>query len=817
MAVETETQWEVQLANVCEKRMVLAEDAARRHVFALQRSEAIGIAVKERCRNEIQRYVAEVCTLRNERSILAAEVRKLRENTPAEAAAKHWVQEQAPQVVVAAQDTVGVERWSSLPWTRREGVLLVWPVVDSLKVHAGHLQMELKEAEAQNTRTTSEADRLRQELSTSKQLCEARLTQITSEKQKLEQARATASQANTALKAARQEIAAKEAELALKSLRSASDDALSVTASSETDVLGAMPNPLRSNCEFINLGLLFQASTDTALTSAPSPEKSMSPHRDSVEQTDAPPLPRRRASTAADLYEMKAAMQQREALQQRIEELERQVSDLQACVADNGDEKLEKLVEALRRLKTQLDTVTQDRDDIKATLEDVRKKVLEFHERQKQKREALLAEIETLEKRIEESEAHEGKEREEAEAQEKELQVDGSEKEVQTAPVDMEDQAAQTDAVEIAGEPFDGEKKVNNRPDALPAGNSDDEKGKDKPDGVADTDEDTDREPKVTKDGIPVEDEIDEDAPEWMWEAGAPTLQELESQRERRCTITLRFTLGNMVHTTTVLMEDTKSVKDLLTTACKKVNNKLGLKLKPREMALTVTEKDEAAMLEWLDPDEMQFLNYEDAPLSGPLHSPTMSPRTGAKYPQFPCTNRPLRTLAFIHEKYEQLLVEDDDRVNKMWFTVAPATTRVRKPDHGTSLTATLSAKKIAKEIKAKASIPRAPGTPVFDYESPESSAFSPAASPKNRRPGHSRQTTTSPVDPYSPKPVRREKRAKSASGPVDPNLKKKRHSMNTPQSPMYQKSHTLSPSSRRTNNASFSQAPKRGSMRVPP
>ena len=176
--------------------------------------------------------------------------------------------------------------------------------------------------------------------------------------------------------------------------------------------------------------------------------------------------------------------------------------------------------------------------------------------------------------------------------------------------------------------------------------------------------------------------------PRHMWEPGAPTPADVAAMgdRDRELTVILRMTLPetHVQHSTIVKIADTKTVQELLGIVCERLRRKVGVSMDARTLALTVTDGDQRATLEWSDPEKEVYLFPEDADAAMP---PTLagSPRkdaaafaeehrrTKSYVAEHPCSDRPLRTLAYVHENYPPDFLVLEDLQARVWFTVKPA------------------------------------------------------------------------------------------------------------------------------------------------
>eukprot|EP00755_Sulcionema_specki_P015098 Sspe_Gene.58470::Locus_32070_Transcript_1_1_Confidence_1.000_Length_2258::g.58470::m.58470 len=346
---------------------------------------------------------------------------------------------------------------------------------------------------------------------------------------------------------------------------------------------------------------------------------------------------------------LQQAEKEKKALVEERAALEAQLADLQAVIENGDGDRTKQMVQVLRRLKEKLDEANAERDATRATLDDVRQKVVLFHERSKKRKQEL-------EERLAEAEAAAAREKELRVSQEEELTILRSDarprnvwedREVQTdvtslllaalASVEAEEAS---ERLQIFGEALEGV-------DGVPSGHL----------------------PCATSERL-VQAPEEGDCPPWMWEEGSPTSQQLEEAEVRMTTISLRFQLdGHPDHTTMLQMRDDCTVADILTRACEQTNERLGTSLLPKSLALYVSMADEKAMAEWLDPDKGGWLHPEEMPPASTLFTPRGRRSDGKKargYPtEFPYSNRELRTISFFYQHYFDM-TEDALRV---WFT----------------------------------------------------------------------------------------------------------------------------------------------------
>ena len=176
---------------------------------------------------------------------------------------------------------------------------------------------------------------------------------------------------------------------------------------------------------------------------------------------------------------------------------------------------------------------------------------------------------------------------------------------------------------------------------------------------------------------------VEGESPAWTWEEGSPTERELEGMTPLELTVVLCHKIDeNLAHTTVMKVPDSCTVAELLLLFARQMDNKFSVTLSPNELALTVTASDERALLEFVDNDQSLFLDPDEAPPYSTLFSPRdhASKRQTSKR-EYPCSDRPLRTLSYIYQNYvvSGVTLEDDVQV-RVWFTVVPAAQPVAKP-----------------------------------------------------------------------------------------------------------------------------------------
>eukprot|EP01060_Flectonema_neradi_P000868 TRINITY_DN10518_c0_g1_i1.p1 TRINITY_DN10518_c0_g1~~TRINITY_DN10518_c0_g1_i1.p1 ORF type:complete len:685 (+),score=155.73 TRINITY_DN10518_c0_g1_i1:248-2056(+) len=301
-----------------------------------------------------------------------------------------------------------------------------------------------------------------------------------------------------------------------------------------------------------------------------------------------------------------------ENLKKENAELANDVSDLTALHSSVGsDEPVQKLAARIRLLKKEVRREKKQRQEAQNLLDSVRDKCVAFYEKQKMKRKAIESSLNT-EKSLRES-------------QDAELKL-------------LREAKAATDAATLACGPLQDEEfstRVNIIIEEMEANAS------------------------ILSERL----RDHGDSPPHTWEDGSPTVEEMAEQDPRDATVTIRMNAATGIEYTTVLViTDTAEVKTLIKKACSKMSHTLGTELYPVEHMLKVTQADDKALNDWLDHDGAQEVL---STLFSPRLGKGRENKSAKGIPEFPYSSRPIRSMAFVHEKYF-----GTDTPMRLWFTL---------------------------------------------------------------------------------------------------------------------------------------------------
>ena len=179
-----------QFVRVCEERHALADDVAHRYATECEQLKQAKTHYEARIREELVKYVRIIRDLRDDRKVLATEIRGLRTLIQQrDSAAKRVADGAHPDHVYAARQVVGEESWRNASGEVRAGVLAVVPHLLKAMESNESVNTDAKKAERHHTATASELQKLRKEYELSQQVAKARLDQIDTERQRVEESR----------------------------------------------------------------------------------------------------------------------------------------------------------------------------------------------------------------------------------------------------------------------------------------------------------------------------------------------------------------------------------------------------------------------------------------------------------------------------------------------------------------------------------------------------------------------------------------------------------------------------------------------------
>ena len=182
----------------------------------------------------------------------------------------------------------------------------------------------------------------------------------------------------------------------------------------------------------------------------------------------------------------------------------------------------------------------------------------------------------------------------------------------------------------------------------------------------------------------------------------------MSEQDPRQATVSIRMNAANGIdYTTVIVITDTAEIKTLIKKACTKMGHTQGIELNAVEYFLKVTQADDKALNDWLDHNDTA------EPLST-LFSPRLGKgrenKAAKGIPEYPYSARPIRSLAFVHEKFF-----GTDVPLRLWFTLqkqpfalAPTTSLSPSPSPAAqggkmSFSMMVAAKQVAQRARSKA------------------------------------------------------------------------------------------------------------------
>eukprot|EP00754_Rhynchopus_humris_P050509 Rhum_TRINITY_DN8995_c0_g1::Rhum_TRINITY_DN8995_c0_g1_i1::g.30999::m.30999 len=693
------------LADACEQRFAVVEAAALRHAEDADLMRAAQAQYTMRFKAEAARYLFVIKELKADRTVLADEVRDLRAHVRGlsarleqAAAARAQVAAAPPALVHAARAAAGDAAWRAASAERRAGMVAAAPrLLQRAEEAEAAGEAARAAAERRAAAAVADADSLRRDLEVTKKLAEARLTQIKDERTKRDESH--------------QQAAVLKRELAEMSFRmddAASDEDTAATAGVESLLGAGSPllaaaaapggggggNALEGAVQHPHLLMLLESGgggcgvAPGAAAASPLLSQSLLRGRRFSGVLDASASSvggdgkggsgsagggggAAAAATASSSGAERVESEAVATLMEKCRQLADENEELKLRAATTSSQIVAQQTEAIEAIQKEREGLAglRERVELQKILNDTRHDIELYRDRQHAKRLALAELLAAAE--LAEATAQEERDRERE-------RLKGAEHELELLREQLDSRPLQATPIEIfEADVLESEKRV-----ALVMEESDDRPRFEilfPPPAAPEKPDVEDAGTQAPSIGA---------CPRHMWEPGAPTPADVAAMgdRDRELTVILRMTLPetHVQHSTIVKIADTKTVQELLDIVCERLRRKVGVSMDARTLALSISEGDQRATLEWSDPEKEVYLFPEDADAAMP---PTLagSPRkdaaafaeehrrTKSYVAEHPCSDRPLRTLAYVHENYPPDFLVLEDLQARVWFTVKPA------------------------------------------------------------------------------------------------------------------------------------------------
>eukprot|EP01063_Lacrimia_lanifica_P018237 TRINITY_DN2517_c0_g1_i1.p1 TRINITY_DN2517_c0_g1~~TRINITY_DN2517_c0_g1_i1.p1 ORF type:complete len:934 (+),score=187.38 TRINITY_DN2517_c0_g1_i1:115-2916(+) len=440
------------LLGLSEQRFVLAEAAAAKHARAAK--EARQALADRECEfeDELRKHLFHVKDLQDDRAVLAAEVRLLRQATAVIAEHKRAVIDTPVELERAAKALRGGDDvWRSLTWSEKHGVIAV---VDKFRVQEEGLQRAKRDFERrfeeERTRGALANDELvvlKRKLVLVQELANSRMEQVGSGKSKVEEMISSIQRAEDRERELMEEVSTLKAAVANAESMLATSMTIGVPAPS------AMPSGRLTGFPLLHALIRGAEEGSEGSTPASDQPESSPRHGDGADPLACPSglsIPRRRSTgliispldpftleaqhspmsgthTDDGRYSSPAGVPSDYAkkMMEVVQQMKREKDDLQAEIADerealdkdreevratrafytaqladlqkaeDKDVALSATSDALERSEARIKTVEKERVAVEDTLADVRAKVEAFYKRQVAKREDLQQQLDT--------------------------------------------------------------------------------------------------------------------------------------------------------------------------------------------------------------------------------------------------------------------------------------------------------------------------------------------------------------------------------------------------------------------------------------